>query len=157
MGIAVRPAVLADAPAIHELLRFFAARHLLLARNLGDIYEHLRDFLVAVDDHAGVQACAALHLVNDQLAEVKSLAVAEASQGLGLGRMLVERACQEAQGWGLQRVFCLTYQVAFFEALGFHRVDRSRLPDKVWNECVRCDRFLDCDEVAMWRHLHPAA
>lgn len=153
MTIAIRPAVLADAPAIHELLRTFAARHLLLSRSLGDIYEHLRDFLVATDNDATVCGCTALHLVNAQLAEVKSLAVAETAQGCGIGRLLVERACDEARHWGLQRVFCLTYQTAFFERLDFHRVDRSRLPDKIWNECVRCDRFLDCDEVAMWRCL----
>jgi hypothetical protein len=60
-------------------------------------------------------------------------------------------AIDAARDLGLERVFCLTYQAEFFAKLGFTRVDRSRLPDKVWGECVRCHRFLDCDEVAMWR------
>jgi amino-acid N-acetyltransferase len=68
----------------------------------------------------------------------------------------VERCCEEARGLGIERVFCLTYQIDFFAKLGFVKVDRSRLPEKVWGECVRCHRFLDCDEVAMWKVIPPA-
>ena len=57
---------------------------------------------------------------------------------------------REAAAIGLQRVFCLTHQEVFFEPLGLCAADRSRLPEKVWGECVCCNKFLNCDEVAMW-------
>ena len=74
--------------------------------------------------------------------------------GQGLGRQLVEACIGDARLLGLQRVFCLTNQQNFFERLQFRLVDRARLPEKVWGECVRCDRFFACDEVAMWREVH---
>ena len=76
--------------------------------------------------------------------------MADGTQGRGYGRELVAASLNEAATIGLKRVFCLTYQEVFFERLGFVRVDRSRLPEKVWGECVRCNKFLNCDEVAMW-------
>ncbi len=155
MAVTIRAAALPDAPGIHRLLDTYAREHLLLARSLGAVYENLRDFRVAVD--GALLGCTALHLVNERLAEVKSLAVAPAAHGRGIGRALVENACDEAAAWGLERVFCLTYQVDFFARLGWVRVDRSRLPEKIWSECVRCDRFLDCDETAMWKLLAPTA
>jgi amino-acid N-acetyltransferase len=86
-------------------------------------------------------------------AELRSLAICSALQGRGLGRRLVEGCLDEARRWGLHRLICLTYQAEFFARLGFTRVDRSRFPHKVWNDCVRCASFLDCHEVAMWRAL----
>ena len=83
--------------------------------------------------------------------------MAEGAQGRGVGRRLVDQVMTEAAALGLERIFCLTYQVEFFGRLGFVKVDRSRLPEKVWSECVRCHKFLDCDEVAMWREVTTAS
>ncbi len=146
----IRPATLGDVPELHALIQAFAARDYLLSRTAGELYETIRDFLVASDADGTLLGCSALHIVNARLAELKSLAVAERAQGLGLGRRLVAAVLAEARTLGLQRVFCLTYQEAFFGRCGFVRVDRSRLPEKVWGECVRCNKFLDCDEIAMW-------
>lgn len=145
-----RPARLGDVPAIHALIATFAERELMLARSHAELYETIRDFVVAVDDDDAVLGCAALHIANRRIAELKSLAVASLAQGQGIGRALVEACHGEALELGLERVFCLTYQTEFFAALGYTRVDRSRLPEKVWGECVRCNRFLSCDEVALW-------
>ncbi|MFM2089903.1 MAG: Amino-acid acetyltransferase [Planctomycetota bacterium] len=157
LAVACRPARLADVPAMHALIGAFAEEKLMLARSLGELYENVRDFIVAEAEPGGLAGCVALHIDTATIAEVKALAVARAAHGRGVGRRLVEAAMAEARVLGIQRVFCLTYQVDFFSRLGFVKVDRSRLPDKVWSECVRCHRFLDCDEVAMWRQVDPAA
>jgi len=149
--ITIRPARLKDVPGIHGLLAHWSERKLLLPRPLSELYENVRDFIVAEAEIGGLVGCAALHIDTDKIAELKALAVAAAAHGQGVGRKLVDACCAEADHIGLERVFCLTYQVDFFTKLGFTKVDRSRLPDKVWGECIRCHRFLDCDEVAMWR------
>jgi amino-acid N-acetyltransferase len=136
---------------MHALIGYWAERKLLLPRSMGELYESIRDFVVVEAEVGGLVGCAALHIDTDRIAELKALAVAAAVHGQGVGRQLVEACCRAALELGLERVFCLTYQVDFFAKLGFTRVDRSRLPEKVWGECVRCHRFLDCDEVAMWR------
>ena len=150
----VRHACLADVGAIASLINGFAQRNYMLSRTAGELYETIRDFLIVEERPSAAEpvlvGCAALHVVSSQIAELKSLAVADGTQGRGYGRELVLASMREAASLGLQRVFCLTYQEAFFARLGFVKVDRSRLPEKVWGECVRCNKFLNCDEVAMW-------
>lgn len=148
--IAYRPARLGDVPALAGLIGHFAERKLMLPRSHAELYESIRDFIVAEAEIGGLVGCVALHIDTATIGELKSLAVAESMHGRGVGRELVRRGMHEAARIGLERVFCLTYQIDFFAKLGFVRVDRSRLPEKVWTECVRCHRFLDCDEVAMW-------
>jgi len=149
---AVRPARLDEVPGIHALLVAPAAEGLLLPRTLPELYENLRDFVV-VEGSAGLTGCAALHVYGPEMGEIKSLAVAPKARREGLGRALVEACVAEAARIGLARVFTLTYQRDFFQACGFHPVDRSRLPEKVWGECVRCRHFLACDEVSLWRRV----
>jgi amino-acid N-acetyltransferase len=85
----------------------------------------------------------------DDLAEVRSLAVREDKQGLGLGAMLVRSHLEEARDLGLKTVFALTYRPGFFEKLGFTQADVMTLPRKVWNECYRCPKFPSCNEIAV--------
>ncbi len=149
--ITYRAARIGDVPAMHGLINHFAERKLMLSRPLGELYENVRDFLVAEAEPGGLVGCAAVHIDTATIGELKALAVAEAIHGRGVGRGLVAACFAAAHDLGMERLFCLTYQVEFFSRLGFTKVDRSRLPTKVWSECVRCHRFLDCDEVAMWR------
>ncbi|MBA3710237.1 MAG: N-acetyltransferase [Planctomycetes bacterium] len=151
LAITYRLARPTDVPALNALIGQFAAKHLMLPRPMSELYDTIRDFIVAEAEVGGLVGCAAVHIATDKIAELKALAVAEAGQGKGIGKKLVQACFDEARRLGLERLFCLTYQVDFFTKLGFTRVDRSRLPEKVWGECVRCHRFLDCDEVAMWR------
>jgi amino-acid N-acetyltransferase len=146
----VRPARLADVPALHVLINQWAGKRYMLARSQGELYETIRDFLIAEAEPGGLVGCCALHIDTATIGEVKSLAVAEGVQGKGIGAKLMEACLGEAARLGIERVFCLTYQVEFFTRIGFVKVDRSRLPEKVWGECVRCHKFLDCDETAMW-------
>jgi amino-acid N-acetyltransferase len=148
-----RTARLGDVPALHALIGHWAEQKLMLPRPMSELYETVRDFFIAEAEVGGLIGCAALHIDTAQIAELKSLAVADAARGRGVGKGLVECCLKEAKAIGLEKVFCLTYQIDFFSKLGFVKVDRSRLPEKVWGECVRCHRFLDCDEIAMWREV----
>lgn len=154
----IRPAAVRDIRGIHRLLNHYAREGLLLPRSLNELYESVRDFVVAAADDA-VVGCCALHVSWEDLAEVKCLAVAESHRGSGLGRRLVEQCLTQAAALGIDTVFCLTYQVEFFARLGFVVVDSKRLPHKVWGECVHCPRFPDCDETAMafWTTGEPRA
>jgi amino-acid N-acetyltransferase len=149
----VRPARLGDVPAMVALIGGYADQGVMLPRTAGELYESIRDFLVIEAEPGGLAACAAVHIFTRSIAELKSLAVSQHIHGQGLGRRIVEACCDQGRELGLERLFCLTYQVVFFQRLGWERVDRSRLPEKVWSECVRCNKFLACDEVALWRRL----
>lgn len=148
-----RKAEIADAQAIHDLINLFAQRGDMLPRTMGEVYENLRDFFVVRDDSGRFLGCVALHIVWADLAEVKSLAVAEEAQARGVGSLLVNAALDEARRIGLERVFALTYRPVFFERLGFVQADVMTLPRKVWNECYRCPKFPSCNEIALVREL----
>jgi amino-acid N-acetyltransferase len=149
-------ASVADAQQIHDLVNHYAHRGDMLPRTMGEVYENLRDFFV-VRDEDKLLACAALHIVWEDLAEVKSLAVREGSQAQGLGAVLVAVCLEEARRLGLKTIFALTYRPDFFEKLGFRQADVMTLPRKVWNECYRCPKFPSCNEIAMVLELEGAS
>ncbi len=144
----VEKAEVSDVTQIHQLVNYFADKNEMLARPLSELYENIRDYFV-VRQGERVIACAALHISWSDLAEIKSLAVAEDSQKQGIGTQLVEACLNEAREMGTPTVFCLTYQPGFFEKFGFSQRDKMELPRKVWTECYRCPKFPDCDEVAL--------
>ncbi len=148
----VQKASLKDVPQIHQLVNSFAERGEMLARPLSELYETIRDFFVCIEDGKLV-GCSALHISWSDLAEVKSVAVAEGSQGKGVGHDLVQACIEEARSLGIPSIFCLTLRPHFFEALEFTRVDRNELPRKVWTECYRCSKFPDCDEIALIKQI----
>jgi amino-acid N-acetyltransferase len=146
--IRIDKATMADAPQIQELVSSFAAIGEMLPRPLAEIYEHLRDFFV-VREEGKVVGAAALHIMWEDLAEVRSLAVVQNNQEQGLGVLLVNACLEEARRLGIPTVFALTQQPTFFEKLGFHQADMMSLPRKVWGECFRCPKFPNCDETAV--------
>jgi amino-acid N-acetyltransferase len=144
----IRRAKIADVKDIQKLVNAFAAKNAMLPRALSSIYENIRDFYVA-DEGGRVVGCCALHVTWGDLAEVKSLAVEEDTQGKGYGKVLVETCLQDARDLGLPKVFALTYVPGFFERLGFSLVDKATLPHKIWSECINCPKFPDCGEEAV--------
>lgn len=144
----IRKAQMGDVKDIQKLLTTFANRGDMLSRSLSELYESLRDFYVAVED-GRLLGAAALHIVWDNLAEVRSVAVAEDVGRKGVGSQLVQACIAEAREIGLERIFCLTYKPEFFSKFGFRLVDKSELPHKVWGDCIKCVKFPDCDENAM--------
>ena len=147
----IRPARVGDVPAIQELIRTFADRKLMIRRSLGELYESIREFLVATDETGRVIGCVALHVFWEDLAELKCLAVSQSAQGHGVGRTLVEASWEAARELEIKTVFTLTYVPDFFEKCGYHKIDKADLPHKIWNECVRCPLFPNCNEVALIR------
>jgi len=141
-----------DVTAIQALVNTFADRGDMLPRALNAIYEGIRDFFVAEED-GEVVGCGALHVVWGDLAEIKSLAVAESAQGKGVGSRLVQACLDEARAMGIDRVFALTYRPKFFERAGFSGVDKSTLPQKIWSDCINCPKFPDCGEEAVVLNL----
>lgn len=145
----IRKARLGDVKDVHSLINKFAGNGRMLPISLSDLYDSVRDFAVACDGGGRLLGCCRLHIVWEDLAEIRSLAVAEDCHGQGIGRQMVEACLGEAKGLGVKRIFALTYAPDFFGKLGFERVDKSIFPHKVWADCVRCPKFPDCDEVAV--------
>ena len=145
----IRKARVADVIEIQKMLRDFAEKGNLLARSLSELYTGLRDILVFENEAGQVAGCCGLHIVWEDLAEIRSLAVLGSHQHLGIGRRLVDECISEAKGLGIGRVFTLTYEVGFFERVGFRLVDKNMFPQKVWADCLHCPRFPNCDESAL--------
>ncbi len=146
--VVYRKARMSDVRAMQQLINRYAEKGLMLPRPLVMLYETLRDFSVAEADGELV-AAGALHIVWEDLAEVRALAVAPGWEGRGIGRALVGVLLEEARRLAVTRVFALTYQPAFFEKCGFTVVPKETLPQKVWGECINCPKFPQCDEVAV--------
>lgn len=144
----VRVANIHDVPAIHALLDSYAQMGNVLSRPMSEIYRHLRDFFV-IETDGEVIACAALEIFTESLGEVRSLVIQEDHKQQGLGKLLVQRVCQEARLIGLSRLMALTYVPEFFTRLGFKEVSKDTLPEKVWGICVKCYKFNRCDETAV--------
>jgi amino-acid N-acetyltransferase len=150
----IRKATIGDVRTIHRLLQIYAQRGELLARPLSELYDHLRDFSVFVDDASQeVLGCCALQFCWEDLAEVRSLAVYPDRLGSGIGRCLTEAVLTEAVAFGVAKVFALTYQPEFFKKFGFERIRRADLPLKIWADCILCVKFPDCDEIAMMKQM----
>ena len=148
----LRTAAVADAAAIHHLLKGYSDKGNLLPRTVEDIEINIVDFRVVEIDRR-VAACAALELFPNALGEGRSLAVGERWGRHGLGSKLVSRLITEAENMSLNRLMALTYVPEFFHKLGFHTVPKAMLPEKVWGICVKCYKFYNCDEIAVLRHL----
>ena len=144
----LRKAEINDVKDIQKLLTFFAGHGDMLSRSLSELYESIRDFYICEDDGRLIGA-AALHIVWEDLAELRSVAVAEEWEHKGVGTLLVNACMEEARVLGLKRLFCLTYKPDFFARFGFRLADKSELPHKVWGDCIKCVKFPDCDEIAM--------
>ena len=149
MGL-IRKARIADIGDIRQTLRQFADKGQLLERTLAELYSQVRDYYVFQEnDHSPIIGISSLHVCWEALGELRSVAVLEEFQGRGVGSRLVETCLSEAITLGLEQVFVLTYRPTFFSRFGFEMVDKNALPHIVWDDCVRCTKFPECDEIAM--------
>ncbi|MEJ2705212.1 MAG: N-acetyltransferase [Sedimentisphaerales bacterium] len=148
----VRKARIPDVRAIHALISSYAERDRMLFRSMADIYENLQTFTVAELD-GEVVGCCALEIIWSDLAEIKSLAVDGTKKAMGVGRMMVTAALEQAGGLGMPKVFALTLEPEFFRKLGFKIVKKETLPMKVWSDCARCPKQQNCDEIAVTKSL----
>ena len=144
----VRKSKISDAKSINLLINFYAEQDKMLFRSMSDIYENLQSFTV-VECKGEIAGCCSLQIIWSDLAEIKSLAIAEGQKGEGIGRAIVESAIEQAHQLGIGRVFALTLEEGFFVKLGFHVIDKDELPMKVWSDCARCSKQQQCDETAV--------
>ncbi len=148
----IRKARMGDVEAIHALITEWGRENVMIPRSRAELYESLRDFEVA-EAGGEVIGCAALSIAWENLAEVRSMAVARPYQGRGVGRRLVAACLAEARRLDVRRVFALTTTPSFFERMGFGRVPKEELPHKIWADCLKCPKFPDCDEEAVAMEL----
>lgn len=148
----IRKAKIKDIKQIQDLINSFAKQDLMLPRSLNELYENLRDFWVA-EESGKITGCCALHISWEDLAEIKSLAVAKQRQGKGIGRELILACLNEAKNLAAKRIFVLTYQPGYFKKFGFKIVKNSALPHKIWAECINCCKFPNCKETALLKIL----
>lgn len=137
-----------DIESIFGLVHIYAAQGEMLPRSRNTLYENLRDMVIA-ESGSEVVGVGALHIMWDRLAEVRMMAIAPAYMRRGIGTEIVRLLLDEGDALGIEKVFTLTYKPDFFRKLGFIRISREELPQKVWKECIDCPEYPNCDEIAM--------
>jgi amino-acid N-acetyltransferase len=147
----VRRARAADIRAIRELVRPLADSRVLVSKDAVTYYESLQQFRVAEVDGQLV-GCGALHVMWEDLAEIRTLAVAPQAKGTGVGSVLLDALVQDARDLGLRRLFCLTFELDFFTRHGFAPIEGQAVTPEVYAELVRSydegvAEFLDLERV----------
>ena len=150
-AVVVRPARTSDVRAIRALVAPLAERRVLLNKEAVAYYESVTDFVVAEVD-GRVVGCGALHVLWEDLGEVRTLAVDASVLGTGVGSVVLERLVQRARLLGLSRLFCLTFEVAFFTRHGFAPIEGQAVDPEVYAELLRSydegvAEFLDLERV----------
>ncbi len=151
-NIEIRPAVEADIEGILNIVNGYAAQNLMLPRTAEQVRRVLRWFLVAEYD-GQVIGCGSNVELTPHLTELRSLAVAPAWRGSGLGRRLVTALVEKARADGYDQICALTLNESFFNRCGFVTVDRWAISPKIWHECIYCPKFNACDEIAVLMNL----
>lgn len=147
----VRPARTGDVRAMRDLVSRFAERRILLAKDLVTLYEDVSDFLVAETD-GRVVGCGAIHVLWEDIAELRSLVVDPDFSGRGIGGALVRGLLLRARSLDVDRVFCLTFEVEFFSRYGFEVTPEIPLDAVAIAELMRSHdegvaEFLDLERV----------
>jgi amino-acid N-acetyltransferase len=151
-AIKVRAARTADINAIADLCGPLIQSRVLLGKERVELYESVQEFLVAEDASGKVIACGALHVMWEDLGEVRTVAVAQSHQGSGVGKGILLGLLEKAKALGLKRIFCLTFEVEFFSKLGFEPISETPVDPEVYAELVRSHdegiaEFLDLARV----------
>ena len=149
--IEIRPARTSDIKGIRTLIDAFALQRRLLNKETVTLYESVQEFTVAVEDGV-VVGCGALHILWEDLAEVRTVAVAEHLHGKGVGRKILESIIARAKDIGVERIFCLTFETDFFGSLGFKEIQGTPVEPEVYAELLRSydagvAEFLDLESV----------
>ncbi|KRV48919.1 N-acetylglutamate synthase [Wenjunlia vitaminophila] len=140
-------------PAVRRLVDRYSAEHILLDKPTVTLYEDVQEFWVAERDEDGeVIGCGALHVMWQDLAEVRTLAVDRTYRGQRVGHRLLEKLLQTARWLGVRRIFCLTFEVEFFSKHGFVEIGETPVDGDVYSELLRSydegvAEFLDLERV----------
>jgi amino-acid N-acetyltransferase len=150
--ITVRPARTSDVKAIQAMRQQLEGSKVLLGHELVSLYEAVPEFLVAVDNTDTVIGAGALHVFWEDLAEVRSMVVAENLRGTGVGHAVLEALLAKAESVGIKRVFCLTFETEFFGKHGFAEISDVPVDEETFEQMVRSHddgvaEFLDLARV----------
>ena len=151
-SIKVRAARTSDIDAILAIRQPLEGSAVLLGHEKVSFYEAVTEFLVAVDESGAVVGAGALHVMWEDLAEVRSMVVAEESRGSGVGTQVLEALVQKARDLGIKRVFCLTFETGFFGKFGFEEISDVPVDEATFDQMVRSHddgvaEFLDLARV----------
>ena len=152
MSFTVRPARTADIPAIQALVEPLVQRRILLGKERVVFYEAVQEFRVATDDAGCLIGCGALHVLWEDLGEVRTLAVADDWLHRGVGHAILSDIEASAALLGLTRLFCLTFETEFFSRHGFEPIGEDIVSPDVYSQLVRSQdegiaEFLDLSRV----------
>jgi amino-acid N-acetyltransferase len=151
--VTIRRARTGDVRALRRLLDSYVRDGILLDKATVTLYEDIQEFWVAErDEDASVVGCGALHVMWEDLAEVRTLAVDPALRGAGVGRQLLGKLLHTARWLGVRRIFCLTFEVDFFAKHGFVEIGETPVDGDVFGELLRSNdegvaEFLDLERV----------
>ena len=123
-------------PAIVRLVNDYATRRILLGKERVTVYEDVQEFWVAECD-GQLSGCGALHVMWEDLAEVRTLAVDPGWRGRGVGHLVLDALIRQAEDLGVSRLFCLTFEVDFFAGHGFHAIDGTPVAPEIYAELLR--------------------
>jgi amino-acid N-acetyltransferase len=148
----VRRARTADVPGIQDLVEPLVQERILLGKERVVFYEAVQEFRVAETADGALVGCGALHVMWDDIGEIRTLAAARDWRGKGVGHALLTRLEEDARELGLQRLFCLTFEVGFFSEHGYSEHGEGVVAPDVYAELVRSQdegvaEFLDLARV----------
>jgi amino-acid N-acetyltransferase len=151
-SFSVRRARTADVPGILSLVEPLVHERILLGKERVDLYEAVQEFRVAETEAGALIGCGALHVIWEDIGEVRTLAAAAEWRGHGVGHALLTRLEDDAAELGLRRLFCLTFEVGFFTSHGYDEIGEALVPPEVYTEVVRSQdegvaEFLDLARV----------
>ena len=149
--IVIRPARTTDVKAIRQLVDSYAAPGQMLTKETVTLYESVQEFTVAEVD-GKVVGCGALHVLWDDLAEVRTVAVEKSFHKKGIGHQILERIIDRARELGLSRIFCLTFETKFFGRHGFEEIQGTPVEPEVYTQLLKSydsgvAEFLDLESV----------
>lgn len=148
----IRPATARDVRGIQQILEPLVQRRILLGKDPVVLYEAVQQFVVAEDENGRLIGCGALHVMWEDLGEVRTLIVVDEWLHRGVGREIVEALERNARALGLTRLFCLTFEVEFFTRRGFAPIGEQVVDPDVYSQLVRSPdegiaEFLDLAHV----------
>jgi amino-acid N-acetyltransferase len=136
MSILIRPAKTSDIKKIREIVSNYISERRLLAKETVTLYESVQEFSVA-EVNGEVVGCGALHVLWEDLAEVRTVAVKKDFHGRGIGHQLLENIINRAKEVGVKRIFCLTFETKFFGAHGFNEIQGTPVEPEVYAQLLR--------------------
>ena len=152
-NLPIRRAHVFDVEDMLALINSCATSNLMLPRGPKYIYENIRDFVVIEAQREmgepQIVACGSLHVLWKDTAEIRSLTTHPEFRGRGLGSNIVRYLVEDAKQIGIEKIIALTLIEEFFKTLGFQPKRKEELPSKIWDECSRCPKYFQCDEIGL--------